>query len=109
MNKFSLVAIAREQLEIALRASSGRSAVTVIGGHERVLRQTVIALAAGRRLDEHENRGEATVHVLRGRVRLNSGDAVWEGRSGDLIEVPDARHSVDAVEDSVVLLTTTRA
>lgn len=70
-----------------------------------MLRQTVIALAAGYQLDEHENPGEATVHVLHGRVRLNSGDVGWEGSTGDLIVVPTARHSLEAMEDSAVLLT----
>lgn len=64
MEKFSLTALARQQLNLAQNASSGRSAHTVYGGHEHVLRQTLIALAAGRMLDEHENPGEATVHVL---------------------------------------------
>jgi len=36
---------------------------TVYGGHEHVLRQTVIALVGGSRLEEHENPGEATGHV----------------------------------------------
>ena len=52
-----------------------------------------------------ENPGEATLHVLRGRVRLACGDDSWEGSKGDLIEVPNARHSLYALEDSVVLLT----
>lgn len=46
MEKSSLTALAREQLKIAQKASSGRSAHTVYGGHEHVLRQTLIALAA---------------------------------------------------------------
>jgi quercetin dioxygenase-like cupin family protein len=109
MKKFSLTALAREQLEIARQASSGRSAATVYGGHEHVLRQTLIALTAGIRLDEHENPGEATVHVLRGRVRLDSGDVAWEGSPGDLLIVPDARHSLNAIEDSAVLLTVAKS
>jgi hypothetical protein len=52
--KSSLTALAREQLKVALQASSGRSAQTVYGGHEHVLRQTLIALAAGHKLDEHD-------------------------------------------------------
>ncbi|WP_319457992.1 MULTISPECIES: cupin domain-containing protein [unclassified Mycobacterium] len=104
MNKMSLTALAREQLAAADRASSGRSAHTVYGGHEHVLRQTLIALAAGQRLDEHENPGEATVHVLNGRVRLIAGDNSWEGSAGDLIVVPDARHSLEAIERSAILL-----
>ncbi len=54
MNKISLTALAREHLEVARAASSGRSAHTVYGGHEHSLRQTLIALKAGSALDEHE-------------------------------------------------------
>lgn len=105
MEKSSLTALAREQLKLARRAPSGRSAHTVYGGHEHVLRQTLIALAAGQSLDEHENPGEATVHVLQGRVRLAAGTVGWEGSPGDLINVPPARHTLEALEDSAVLLT----
>jgi len=104
MENFSLTALAREQLELAQSAPSGRSARTVYGGHEHTLRQTLIALAAGRMLDEHENPGEATVHVLQGRVRLAAGDASWEGAQGHLIRVPDSRHTLEALEAAVVLL-----
>ena len=107
MEKFSLDAIAREQARRAAVAPAGRSAETVYGGHERALRQTVLALTAGTSLAEHENPGEATVQVLSGCVRLTAGDAAWEGRSGDLLVVPGTRHAVHAVEDSAILLTVT--
>jgi quercetin dioxygenase-like cupin family protein len=105
VDKLSLDALAREQLEAAARQPSGRASVTVFGGHDKVLRQTLIALQAGSALDEHENPGEATVHVLRGRVTLIAGDVRWDGRSGDLLAVPDERHSLQAHEDAVILLT----
>lgn len=40
------------------------------GGHERSLRQTLIALRADARLDDHESPGDATLQVLAGRVLL---------------------------------------
>ncbi len=105
VEKLSMTALAREQLKIAVHAESGRSARTVYGGHEHVLRQTVIALAAGHRLGEHDNSGESTVQVLHGRVTLVAGDLVWEGSPGDLLVVPRARHTLHALVDSAVLLT----
>jgi quercetin dioxygenase-like cupin family protein len=105
MEKSSLTALARQQLTLVPEASSGRSVHTVFGGHEHALRQALIALAAGRRLDEHDSPGEATVHVLHGRVRLVAGNTGWEGSPGDLIVVPAARHALEALEDSAMLLT----
>lgn len=105
MQKVSLTALARHELESAVSSSSGRSAKTVYGGHEHQLRQTLIALCTGESLSEHENPGEATVYVIEGRVDLSSGDDSWTGWVGDLLIVPDAPHALEALEDSVVLLT----
>ncbi|MDA8372350.1 MAG: LuxR family transcriptional regulator [Nocardiopsaceae bacterium] len=105
MKKFSLDALARTHLERAEEASSGRSAGTVFGGHEHTLRQTMVALTAGNSLGLHPNPGEATVLVLRGRVRMKAGADTWDGRSNDLLVVPDREHDLEALEDSVVILT----
>jgi quercetin dioxygenase-like cupin family protein len=105
MDKLSLVATAREQASKAQASSSNRAAETVYGGHDHQLRQTVIALTAGASLSEHANPGEATVHVLNGRVRLDCESTSWEGRSGDLLVVPQAPHSLTALDDCAVLLT----
>jgi len=101
----SLQALAREQQQLASAASSGRSARTVWGGHEHILRQTVIALTADTTMSEHENPGEATLQIITGRVRLMADVNQWEGRQGDLLFIPPSRHSLLAIEDSVVLLT----
>ncbi|MET3805417.1 quercetin dioxygenase-like cupin family protein [Nakamurella sp. UYEF19] len=104
MQKLSLQALAREQQTVAATASSGRSARTVFGGHEHVLRQTVIALTAGSSLSEHDNLGDATILVLSGRVRLTAGQVNWEGRQGDLLLIPSSRNSLLALEDAAILL-----
>lgn len=101
----SLARLGEEQLDRARTASSGRSAVTVHGGREHDLRQTLIALAEGRSLGEHESPGEATLQVLVGRVRLHAGDETWEGSAGDHVVIPPARHDLAALMDAVVLLT----
>jgi quercetin dioxygenase-like cupin family protein len=105
MQKLSLDALAREQLAKAASDPNGRSSTTVYGGHERVLRETLIALLTGYEMGEHENPGEATVFVLRGRIRMTAGTDSWEGRQGDLLIVPPARHSLSALEDAAFVLT----
>lgn len=105
MQKLSLEALAREQMEAATRSKAARSATTVVGGHEHVMRQTLVALKEGAELSEHENPGEATLYCLRGRVDLTADGETWQARAGDLLEIPSARHTVQAVEDSIILLT----
>jgi len=56
-------------------------------------------------VSEHQNPGEATVFVLRGCVRLRSGAESWQGKAGDLLIVPDGLHSLEAEEDSAILMT----
>ncbi len=105
MTATSLTALVDTELGTAREAPAGRSAVTIFGGQEHDLRQTLIALVAGRVLGEHESPGEATVQVLRGRVRLHAGEESWEAEAGELLVVPDARHDLTALEDAAVLLT----
>ena len=105
MRGTSLDHLGDEQLELARSASSRRAAVTLHGGREHDLRQTLIALAAGHGLGEHESPGEATLQVLRGHVRLTAGDEQWDGRAGDHVVIPPARHDLWAETDAVVLLT----
>lgn len=111
MQKLSLDALARELIGRATstQTSGGpqgpRASQTIVGGHEKALRQTVIALAKDAVLGEHASPGEATLYVLHGRVTLSSGANSWEGRDGDLLVIPEAPHSVTALADSAVLLT----
>ena len=108
MDTLSLTVLADDQLETARTAHAGRSARTVYGGHKHELRQTLIAVAEGKRLDDHESPGEATLLLLRGRVRVattaDDAEAI-ECEEGDFLILPLERHNVDALEDSVMLLT----
>ena len=96
MDKVSLTALARQHLETARAASSGRSSHTVYGGHEHALRQTLIAMKAGSDLADHDSPGEATLQVLHGRVRVTNSDAGWDGSPGDHIVIPTSRHGLAA-------------
>jgi quercetin dioxygenase-like cupin family protein len=105
MDALSLKALAAEQLDAARSAPAGRASHTVYGGHEHKLRQTVIALAKGELLHDHESPGEATLLVLRGRVALGTSTESVECAEGDYLLIPGERHHLTAVEDSAVLLT----
>lgn len=106
MESVSLTTLADEQLAVARQASSGRAARTIHGGQGTHMRQTALALLAGQELAEHDNPGEATLHVLRGRIRLTTATDAWDGAAGEHVIIPAGRHAVAAVEDSVVLLST---
>lgn len=105
MNSTSLMTLTDELLALARPASSGRAARTLHGGSGLALRQTLVALLAGHELAEHANPGEATLQVLRGRVRLTTSTQAWEGAAGDYVTIPAERHALAAAENAVVLLT----
>jgi quercetin dioxygenase-like cupin family protein len=96
-------ALAADLLAEATSASAGRAARTLphpVDG----LRQTVIALRSGADLGEHESPGPASLLVIRGHVRLVTGERSIELAAHQFSPVPDRRHSLSADEDSVVLL-----
>jgi len=105
METTSLIALARQHLDAARSAASGRSAVTVYGGREHDLRQTLIAMTAGTVLAEHEAPGEATLQVMEGHVTMRANSDEWEAGAGDHLVIPQQRHDLAARVDAVVLLT----
>jgi quercetin dioxygenase-like cupin family protein len=81
-----------------------RRAVTLVkqGGMSVVL----MHLHAGGTLQEHSTPGAATVQILDGHVRMQIGDESIEAASGRLVAFNSrVAHSVEAVEDSTLLLT----
>jgi quercetin dioxygenase-like cupin family protein len=105
METIALGALGEKLLAEARSASSGRSAVTIHGGHANSLRQTAIGLAAGHALDEHENTGEITLQLIRGRARVVAASADAELVAGDYVVIPVEWDLFEALEDTVVLLT----
>jgi quercetin dioxygenase-like cupin family protein len=99
----SLAALCTELLENARASDAHRAARTIVSSTS--LRATLIALTEGSGLAEHDAPPTATLHVLLGRVRLRAGDESWVLETRDLARIPDRRHAVDALTDSVVLLT----
>ncbi len=105
MEPTSITTLAKALLEEARAGSAHRAARTVCGGSDHALRQTLIALAAGAEMSEHENPGEATLHVIEGRIRLAWGGSSLELAAGDHVVLPQERHALAALEDAVALLT----
>lgn len=98
-----LHALADEHLAAAHTSPHGRSAHLLL--RQDPLRQTVIALASGRALDEHNAPPAASLQVLRGSVRLTAESGDVELSAGQLHPIPQERHGLLALEDAVVLLT----
>jgi quercetin dioxygenase-like cupin family protein len=101
----ALRALGEKLLAEARSASSGRFSVTIHGGHVNSLRQTAIGVAAGHRLDEHENTSEVTLQLLSGRARVVAASDELTLVAGDYAVIPREWDSFEALEDTVVLLT----
>src|SRR4029450_4131216 len=81
MEKFSLEARTRVLMNSAATAPAGRAAETVYGGHARALRQTLIALTAGRGCRRPRIPARRPSRFW-GWVRLVADATEWEGRDG---------------------------
>ena len=65
-----------------------------------------LVMPAGKQIAEHKAPGEITVHCLEGRIRFTSQEKPKELAAGDLLYLNAADpHSVEAIEDSTVLVT----
>lgn len=104
MEPIQLDSIADELLGRAREENSGRASHNLLFGREHPLSQTIITILAGHGLGEHDSPGEATLQVLRGQVRFVAGSDSCELAAGDFLPIPPERHAVDALEDSVLLL-----
>lgn len=102
---FDLASAAAALLDQAREMSAGRAARTLTPGAGAVLKQTLLAIVSGRRLDEHQANGPATVQVLQGAITVRSGDTSLQVPEGHWATIPASLHDVVADEDAVLLLT----
>lgn len=100
-----LTTLGEEALAQAHELEAGRSARTLTPGAGAGLKQTVVALTEGTRLQEHRAPGPATIQVLHGQVRLGTAGAELELSAGQWASIPDEVHDLTAVSDAAMLLT----
>jgi quercetin dioxygenase-like cupin family protein len=98
-----VASVAGELLEEAREHHSRRAAKTLASTTS--IRATVIAVASGAVLADHDAPSASTLQVIVGRVRLHTADREWTLDAGDLMPLPPQRHGLDALADSAVLLT----
>lgn len=101
----SLPVAARELLEMARASTAGWAGRTLTPGAGAPLKQTLLALTAGERLNDHDSPNKATLQVIVGSVRLTAGSDHVDLHTGDHAPIPPVRHGLEATEDAVVLLT----
>ena len=99
----SIDALAPDLLAAARGHASRRAARTLVSGTSQ--RATLIALAEGAELAEHDSPPAATLYVVSGTVRLHSHSDEWTLERGNLATIPPERHGLTALDDVVVLLT----
>lgn len=103
---FSITEAGAELLDKARESARGLATSRLTSENTRLVR-VLIALRAGAALPDHPNPGEAVLTVHSGRVELSSEDlgTQVELRAGQTADVPQAIHRLDAVEDTVAVLT----
>jgi quercetin dioxygenase-like cupin family protein len=96
---------ATELLEQARSVAAGRAARTLTPGSGATLKQSLLALRAGSRLQDHVAPDATTLLGIRGTgvlhhdgERVTLTDGIWAS-------CPAGRHTLEAVSDTVVLLT----
>ncbi|MGW5053642.1 hypothetical protein [Actinokineospora sp. NPDC004072] len=95
--------LAVELLAEARTHPAHRAARTLVTGTSQ--RATLIAMAAGAEMAEHDSPPAATLQVISGQVLLHTAGEERQLGAGQLTPVPPNRHSLKALADSAVLLT----
>ncbi len=99
------LAVESAQLQSELSYREGdRNANTLV--KEAALRATLTALRPGTRVHAHQTPGRISIQTVSGRLRLHLPDQTVDLPAGHLLALePNVAHDVEAVEESVFLLT----
>lgn len=100
---------ASDLLEEAAALVSGRAARTLTPGAGAQVKQTLLALCAGERLQDHVAPGPTTLLGVRGNVVLHDEDGTDVITPGTWLPCPAGSHRLEATTDAVVLLTVASA
>ena len=100
-----LAAVADELLAEAGQLRSGRSARTLTPGSGAPFKQTLLALTAGQRLQDHVAPGPTTLMGVRGTAVLTNGQESVTLDDGSWTPCPTGLHSLEAISDTVLLIT----
>jgi hypothetical protein len=105
--KSFLLAVARQQLNLARHATAGRSTLTICGDGSGPLCHSIVALRAGEVLGPELSAGSSawTFQVLQGQVVLTSGRNRRFGWPGELLAGPACPYELVAAHDTVLLMT----
>ncbi len=104
MTTISLTELGAELTQQAEASAHGFATKPV--KREGTVRQVLVGFRAGGVLPEHNNPGEAMALLLEGAVRFTvDGSEVATLQPGDLYTVPLERHTVEASDASIMLLT----
>lgn len=96
---------ADELLDEAHGLASGRSARTLTPGAGAALKQSLLALTAGQRLQDHVAPGPTTLYLVTGAAVLTDDQHAVELTAGTWTPCPVGSHAVEAITDTVVLIT----
>jgi quercetin dioxygenase-like cupin family protein len=96
---------ATELLEQARTVAVGRAARTLTPGSGAALKQSLLALRAGSRLQDHVAPDATTLLGIRGTAVLHHGAERLALTDGVWATCPAGHHTLEAVSDTVVLLT----
>lgn len=104
LNSFNLSAQISEMKREENWEKSGRSSRTLI--KVGAMRLVLNAMKAGTEIKTHHANGPISVHCIEGKLKFNTEERAVTLQKGELLTLEElVKHSVEAIEETVFLLT----